>query len=712
MSNLPPKALRSIAARIARAMYANDRAQVRALYSELVQQMPAPSAAAPKADAGDHQSPDVDLIGIWARDKNDTAAAYKRLETRRSEWRLWADNEEIPARSSGRRIVFLGESAARGYFYDPIFAPAVVLQKLLRSSPETRDIDIVDLARSNIDPAGIVQLADQSSRLKPDLFVLFAGNNWCSSPSYDSSFRARLIEGLVNHGYRGFIDCIETWRAQRTERALDRMAMTAANTDAHLIVVVPETNLFDWREELALVVPILPGDRNARWFDLARQAQAALGGGQFSEAARLASDLVELDEATSPIGLSILARCRLHDGEVEEARRLFEAARDVRRALPLNSSPGCSKTIQNELRRSGKKHGFPIVDLPQLIRERLDGQLPDRRMFLDYCHLTSAGIRLLTEAVARIALRLFGVDARVDLRSALEELGPPPDIDADAHFMAAVHCARWQQSAELLWYHCAEAARLSSGIADKMNGYLDTFKRAGPPWLGRRFPAIIGHRRSPTYRYFCEIDPFAEKKVQDEILVAAIDKTMRELALPNQHVNGRLRSALAPGDAEIDLLSHDHFAVNHLNSVSHSLVRKSFFEAYEPVSRFVVPLKERIEFRLKMTYRTPAAEADHDLTIHLNGVEAGAFPASRDWRSVELSNLVLNGGRNELAITWPRGRGATKDVILHSVGQLRRGILPNPLVEFGHCHGLRLVKVSPCADGSLDSIGHFEKSSK
>src|SRR4051812_39492797 len=154
---------------------------------------------------------------------------------------------------------------------------------------------------------------------------------------------------MVNHGYRGFINCIETWRAHRTERALDIVASTAANTGAHLIVVVPETNLFDWREDLALLVPILLGDRNARWFELAQQAQAALNRGQFSEAARLASDLVELDEATSPVGLSILARCRLHNGEVEEARRLFEAARDVCRALPLKSPASCSRTIQNGL---------------------------------------------------------------------------------------------------------------------------------------------------------------------------------------------------------------------------------------------------------------------------------------------------------------------------------------------------------------------------
>ncbi len=227
-----------------------------------------------------------------------------------------------------------------------------------------------------------------------------------------------------------------------------------------------------------------------------------------------------------------------------------------------------------------------------------------------------------------------------------------------------------------------------------MNSYLDAFGRAGPPWLGRRFPALIGPRGSPTYRYFCEISPFADKELRDEILLAAIDKSMREFARPIRHADRGSGSDLAPVAAEIDLLRHNHFAANRLNSVSHSLQRNAFFEAYEPVSRFVVALNESVEFRLEITYRTPTAEADHALTIQVNGVDAGAFPASRDWRSVDLGNLVLNSGSNELAITWPRARGATKDRIQHSVAQLLRGIPPNPLVEFGHCHRLRLVQGS------------------
>jgi hypothetical protein len=354
MSKLPAPTLQPVAARIARAVLANHGAEVRALCKELADQFSGSPAAAAPTSTDERPSTGLDKIGIWARDPSDQASPYRRLEQRRPEWRLWADNDEIPTPSGRRRIIFLGESAARGYLYDPAFAPAVVLQRLLRRLPATQDIDIIDLARSNIDPAGILGLGSQSARLKPDLFILFAGNNWCSTRSYDGSTRRKLIEALNRHGYRGYIDAIEVWRARRTRMTLEHFADIAKRADAPVIVVVPETNLLDWREERALIVPILTADRSARWFELAIQAEVTLDAGRYPEAARLASDLMAIDEGTSPVGPSIIGRCRVAEGDVESARRLFEAARDVCRALPINTSPGCSKSIQDGLRRSGE----------------------------------------------------------------------------------------------------------------------------------------------------------------------------------------------------------------------------------------------------------------------------------------------------------------------------------------------------------------------
>jgi len=240
MGRLRPTTLQPIAARIAAAICAADEAEVRALHAELAKLMP--PEPEPPPSAGTRQSPDVDRIGIWGRESGADRSSYRRLDQHRSHWRLWADVDEVPATCPGRRIVWLGESAARGYFYDPVFAPAVVLQDLLRQAPALRDLEVVDLARSNIDPGGILEVAAQSVRLKPDLFVLFAGNNWCAPELYDAPARRRLKRGLGAGGYRGCVDVIDRWRAERTEANMVRFAAIAKSAGVPVIVVVPESN--------------------------------------------------------------------------------------------------------------------------------------------------------------------------------------------------------------------------------------------------------------------------------------------------------------------------------------------------------------------------------------------------------------------------------------------------------------------------------------
>ena len=194
MDRLPPAALQPIAARIAGAICAADEAQVRALHADLAKLMP-PEPEPPQRAAGAQPLPGPDRIGIWGRESGEGQSPYRRLDKHRSHWRLWADVDEIPANCPGRRIVWLGESAARGYFYDPVFAPAIVLQDLLRQAPALSDLEVVDLARSNIDPGGILEVAARSLRLKPDLFILFAGNNWCAPELYDAPARRQLRSG-------------------------------------------------------------------------------------------------------------------------------------------------------------------------------------------------------------------------------------------------------------------------------------------------------------------------------------------------------------------------------------------------------------------------------------------------------------------------------------------------------------------------------------
>ena len=268
-------------------------------------------------------------------------------------------------------------------------------------------------------------------------------------------------------------------------------------------------------------------------------------------------------------------------------------------------------------------------------------------------------------------------------------------MDADAHFMAAVHCARWGQSAELLTWHCAEALRLSPGIIAKMKVYLDAFQRSSPPWLDRGFPGLAGPRGSPTYRYFCEIGPFVDRDVHEAALVEVIGSALGAVEPPPSEDR----------QLEINLLSRDHFTANSLNSVKYAMLQKAFVEFYEPISRFVIFLNDRVRFRCELTYRTVATEGERDIVVWLNRVEVGVFPASVNWVSVKLDDLALMSGRNELAIIWPPPKNVAQAHLRQSKAETRHNVLPNPLVDFGHLYRLRLAIVST-DDATPERVRH------
>jgi hypothetical protein len=676
MSALPPESLQPIAVEIARAMLTNDLAQIESLCESLPETLGSlvRSESAPPADAG----PAAGRIGIWTRDPSDPLAPYRRIERLRRDWRLWADIDAIDASPGRRRIVLLGESAARGYFYDPVFAPATVIEGLLRRAPALAEVTVVDLARSNIDPGRLVALADQARQLEPELFILFAGNNWASSATFDSETRRHLLAEFVADGYRGYVAAVEVWRKARTELALDYVGAIAAKAGVPVIVVVPETNLLDWHEERLPIVPVLPDGRGGRWRALAKRALAALDDGRIGIAASMAADLIALDEETSPVGPAILGRCGLSEGDIDGARNLFEKARDTLRALPIESPPGCAQSIQAGLRRAGERKGFRVIDLPAVMRERLGGGLPGRRYFLDYCHLTSAGIALLAEKVVEAALPLLGVTAPVDL--AVE--APSHEIEAGAHFMAAVHCSRWHQAGDLIDWHCREALRLSPDRAkERMRSYVEVFGRPGPPWLGAGFPVLAGSRGTPTYRYFCEISPLADEELREPVLAEVIAATLGERqSAPHGEASGE----------RVDLLLRHHFAAGSINSMLLGRVRRAFVTFHEPVSRFIIRLAEPGRYRLDITWRMQAVEGG-TVAVHLNEDPLGALPASEGWISAKLDDLALPAGRNELVIVWPSPVDGFDDHRRRAAAAIARNAAFDPLVGFAEVHRLRLV---------------------
>ena len=91
-------------------------------------------------------------IGIWQPTRKNGKWVFLRQNQLDPEG-LWSGRlpELSPDKEAGcKRICFLGESAAAGYFYAPHMTPAKALERKLSSNSSIDEFEIIDLALSHI----------------------------------------------------------------------------------------------------------------------------------------------------------------------------------------------------------------------------------------------------------------------------------------------------------------------------------------------------------------------------------------------------------------------------------------------------------------------------------------------------------------------------------------------------------------------------------
>src|SRR5687767_14023982 len=128
----PPESLKSFANRVGSAAVSNDASDaVRLLH------LAGFFDGSTKQITGgpDHIStePVPDQVGIWERKIENGKSCFVRRPETRAEWVDWANLGRIEAKGKKPRVVLIGESVARGYFYDPQYTPAIALKAMLES---------------------------------------------------------------------------------------------------------------------------------------------------------------------------------------------------------------------------------------------------------------------------------------------------------------------------------------------------------------------------------------------------------------------------------------------------------------------------------------------------------------------------------------------------------------------------------------------------
>lgn len=605
-------------------------------------------------------------IGIWEGGPQ----GYERSAALRDEWLHWADVQSIPPKGERKRVLLLGESVARGFLYDPDFNPAKALEAALLTALG-QPVEIVDLAKVNLLELELTSLIDTAPALEPDVLVVFAGNNWGQADTRDRHLHATILreEGVLG---------IKAQREQRLAAFVRTLQQQLTGLSARLpiVLVIPEVNLADWRLDADADAPWLPLGRNRRWLECRTEARSALASGRLDETAALAHEMVDLDGDTASSGWTILADCARTTGDLAAARRYLEKARDARRLWDFtHQTPRTHSVAQQALRDCALPGRIAVVDLPSCFAAWQVGELPGRRLFLDYCHLSAEGIRVAMAATAlEVANLLDAGRSFPEIESLAQEIPPPsPHIEATAHFAGALHSSSWGQPSPFISYLCHEAARQSPEVAQAMRVFLEVQVLRAPTWAcaaSERLPVIA----TPFLaRHIVGIP----KLFQPELLPAIAD-ALEENGLPSLTFLEQLRKEeRSLSDHPRDLL--DSYYRPSLLDLGWPEWPNPIGRAYSPTSRYPWVSRTPREVAFKLNCRRMRAAGPGECQVRINGTCVIRFSLTSEWSTFRFSapsDLVKNGV-NWLEIDWPMDLPCGDEEIEHIAREHEHGrILP------------------------------------
>lgn len=647
-------------------------------------------------------------VGIWKRTSANGETVFVRDNAAFHEWHLWANVGKIPPKRASRRVVFLGESVARGFLYDPAYNPATVLRRTLESHLGAGEVEVVDLARTSIEME-IREVAIAAAALQPDAIVLFCGNNWNYTPPTDPLGAAVLRAAIGEGGVVGLKEHANAVLGRRAEQVVDEISAFYSADGVPVVWITPEFNLGGWRDPVANAAH-LPGDRNEQW--LAHQARAhfALSAGDREGAVKAALQMIDDDQGTSAAGYYILAECGVGPDGSGDIRTALEYARDASNwDTAVSVTPRASSTVLSVLRERSRLRGGLLVDCADLFRDHLNGEIPGRRMFIDYCHLSSEGIRVTMAAVASVLLDAFGAKAATWREILPRAPRPLADVESEAYFLAAVHNSHWWQTSATVDYYVTESLRFSTHLVPIMTAFVEQQARRVPHMLSRSAETVFKSGSLQIQQYLLG----REHQCLDPLICAAIVKALRGIsAKPVPRLDRLWSKEHSPEKGPLDLLSHYYLSAarqpHELEWVlpgSQSRDR-NYYKAFSPVSRFCFIGAERQPVVLDITWRVPhAAKIEESVQVRVNDHPIGVLLGGTTWSRHEITipESLVRDGLNELLLEWPSPAFPGTAGIQAVSEAIASGAMADLYCSFGDVHAL--IARSGSADRGAASAG-------
>ena len=619
-------------------------------------------------------------IGVWDEHADAGGTSFIRSPKLHADWRYWAEVPVIPPKSEKKRIVYFGESAARGYFFDPALTPAQFLERSIKADT---GCEVVDLARTDLRPKQLLELVRNAAALKPDALVVFAGNNWHYGGTLMPADMLVLADA-VGQGAAALRDAFLRHHPRALARSVvQAIAAASRGLNAPAMLVIPAFNLGDWVDDAPL--PLLPNEGNARWHKLRAEAEALSTAERYPALEAVACAMIALDQGVSPTSYTFLARAFAGQGRFAEARTAAQAACDAVCGLPCPSSPRCPAALLDGLRDAAREAGIATVDIPQLLAAA--EPVPGKRWFMDYCHHSADGLALVVGAIAETLSRIVpGVHVRED-RPRSYVVGRHES--AMAHFLAAIHNSHFNQPEHILEYHCMRALEIDPGVAKAMKAFLSFRTAPGHDWLHASFKEFCDY--ASARRYAFKDAPHKNDKRLTYALYRAISRALWET--PTGASGTPRRSPPTAADSKIDLLQPAHW----LRSTWGHDENAAFVIAREPISEFWFLRDVPRAVVLRLCCRAPGSSgADRVVRVSANGVTIAEAKVSREWTVVS-AEIPADAAAVKIAIAWPELVASYEAVFNRAQQQIECGAKPDVFPRYGEIFELSASPVPSAA---------------
>ena len=324
------------------------------------------------------------------------------------------------------RIFVLGESAAMGD-PDPAYGFSRYLEVMLRERFPSMKFEVVNTGSVAINSHVLLPIAKELANQRPDLFIIYSGNNevvgpygpgtvltssGMSLPVVRSSifFRSTRIGQLATklgtqkkewRGMEMFLDQqvpasspLMKPAYANFERNLRDTIAVARKAGARVIVATVATNVKDCAPFASLHRDNLAPDDLRSWSSLVQRASDLEAANSYAEALKLYYSAAAIDDNYAELEFRI-ARCLRSLGDYKAAREHFLRARD------LDTLRFRADSTINDINRTvaSSFSGVNLVDVDALLSSASPDGIIGSDLVYEHVHLTSQGNYLVARAM-------------------------------------------------------------------------------------------------------------------------------------------------------------------------------------------------------------------------------------------------------------------------------------------------------------------------